>query len=615
MEGKVKTVSKMNIKFAKFHWLSVIVISVIMARRSCLAQAIVLDIDWNTMVRLVPDFAYGVNSPANFIPSYSNNDIFMEHLRTITQKKGIIRLHGWGMIDESSPESWLSNGEWNATKIQQALTPLIQRGYEVMINIPSGPMGEDDYQNPQQFAQFCAELVQIVNIENSLDVTYWELPNERESDFISPGLSASEMASFIQTVSQSMKAVDPTIKVGGPGTAWVNTGYLTQLVQLAASDLDFVTCHTYAGDCTNSLTEIYNNAQDAIADLAVLRENLNGITAPDYLPIFLTEYNLSYQGCADIQTYKGAVYDAIIMTQSIKSGIDASCYWNVAPYSDMSIIVDSDLDENAYLYKKMNSLFQGEMVQSTTSNNAKVLIFATKNPIANHYSFCLINRTSTSQDISLQMNGLLPEVLYRSLWDSNNSYLVDTTTWAELNNGVFSLSPYSVTIFNGIISTPMPVVYASPFTAFPEAKGILLTWETSMEEQADYFFVEKYEDGHFVKYQALDAGGHVYRLWDLHPSNGINLYRLGEFDFDGEVSYSPVVSAFWQEALVPQLFPNPTRGVSTFHDGQSHRVIVTDSAGRIVFAGRTDMIRIERPGVYYVRFPDLGVTRTWVVGL
>ena len=442
----------MMLNFLKYIGSSTVIIYFIFTGNVVISQTTTfLNIEWNNTIKPIPEYSYGVNSPANFIPSYSNDGIFMSQLSQITQKKGLIRLHGWGMIDETSPESWLSNGEWNATKIQQALAPLIEQGYEVLINIPAGSLGENDYQNPQQFAQFCADLVQIVNIDNAFDVTYWEIPNEREADFISPGLTVNEMAALIQAASQAMKSIDPSIKAGGAATAWVNINYLTQLVQLIP-DIDFITCHTYAGDCTNSLTEIYNNAQDAITDLAVLRQNINEITAPDYLPVFLTEYNLSYQGCSDIQTYKGVVYDAILMTQTIKSGIDATCYWNVAPYSDMSIIFGNDLDENAYLYEKMNTCFQGEMVQSSTSDDSKVLIFATKNSLANHYSFCLINRTNSPQNIALQMNGISPEFLNRYLWDINNSFIENSTSWAELNNGNFILSPYSVTIFNGQIN-------------------------------------------------------------------------------------------------------------------------------------------------------------------
>ncbi len=412
------------------------------------AQTINIDIDWNNTIRTIPEYAYGVNSPANFIPSYSNDPIFMGNLELITQKKGFIRLHGWGMIDNTSPENWLNNGVWNSSKINQALTPLIQQGYKVMINIPSGALGEDDYQNPQTFAQFCADLVQIVNIDHQLGIEYWEIPNEREQGFATPGLSVNEMSTLIQTASQAMKAVDPTIKVGAAATAWINIDYLTQLVQITP-DIDFITCHTYSGDCTNSLQDIYDIAQFAVSDLNTLRQNINTITGNNYLPIFLTEYNLSFQGCDYIQSYEGAVYDAIIMTESIKAGIDGTCFWNVAPYSDMSIIEGDILDDNAFLFEAFNNYFQGDLVQSSSSDNSKLLVYSTIDQDSNNYSFCLINRTASIQNIQVQMTGLLPNSLDKYLWDAQNSFLMESTNWSDLNNGSLVISPYSVNIFNG----------------------------------------------------------------------------------------------------------------------------------------------------------------------
>ncbi len=493
------------------------------------AQDINLDIDWNNPVKAIPVHAYGVNSPANFIPSYSNENIFMANLGQITQKKGLIRLHGWGMIDESSPESWLLNGQWDSTKIQQALTPLVQQGYEVMINIPSGPMGEDDYQNPQQFAQFCADLVKIVNVDYQLNIKYWELPNEREADFISPGLSVAEMSTFIQMASQAMKNMDPTIKVGGPATAWINVDYLTQLVA-ATPEMDFITCHTYAGDCTNSLQEVYDNAQYAILDLSTLHQDINSITETYDFPIFLTEYNMSYMGCPSIQSYKGALYDALLMTQSIKSGNNATCYWNVAPYSDMSIINENVLEDNAYLYEVMNTHFYGEMVQNTTSDSTKVLVFATKNQLSNEYAICLINRTNAPQDISIQMNGITPGELTKNLWDTNNSYLSESTSWTQLNNGNFQLSPYSVTILYGpldvvsvkqVETETQPQFYPNPTNGKLQIKNIAQGTEFDLFSPHGQWIKKGRTNGNEIDLSRYPAGVYFIRLFSNKKSPDI----------------------------------------------------------------------------------------------
>ena len=90
--------------------------------------------------------------------------------------------------------------------------------------------------------------------------------------------------------------------------------YLTQLVDEIYPNIDFITAHTYSGDGSNSLQNAYDVAQYATTDLAELRSRLNLITGDNYLPIFLTEYNIAYQGSPRIQNHEGAVYDAMILT-------------------------------------------------------------------------------------------------------------------------------------------------------------------------------------------------------------------------------------------------------------------------------------------------------------
>ena len=91
------------------------------------SQVVDILVDWASTVRQVPAYSYGVNSSANFIPSYSNDPGFMRSLELITQKSGFVRLHGWGMLGDS-PEAWQKDGIWDADKIERALQPLVDEG-------------------------------------------------------------------------------------------------------------------------------------------------------------------------------------------------------------------------------------------------------------------------------------------------------------------------------------------------------------------------------------------------------------------------------------------------------------------------------------------------------
>lgn len=406
-----------------------------------------VSIDWDSIIRKIPSYAYGINSPANFIPEFSNNVSFMNTLEFITQKKGFIRLHGWGMLG-NSPEAWQNNGVWDSTKIEQALRPLVEDGYTIMINIPSGALGEEDFQDPVRFAKFCADLVKIVNIDHQLGIKYWEIPNERESGFIDSGLSVSDMSTLIQTASQAMKAVDPTIKVGGPATAWVNVDYISELVKQSYPVIDFISVHSYSGDGSNDVHNTYDIAQEATDDLARIRADINQITGDDYLPLFLTEYNIAYQTSPRMRTNQGAVYNAIILTESVKAGADASMYWAMAPYSDMSLIDGDTHEENIHLFEIFNQSFHGNLVNSLSDSPEKIISYAASDQAdSEQHSFAIINRTASPQLIKLNFNNWLPSNLVWHLWDNDSDFTTRTISWSELNEGSIVLSAYSVNLF------------------------------------------------------------------------------------------------------------------------------------------------------------------------
>ncbi len=492
------------------------------------AQTVSVNIEWNNSIHTIPDYAYGVNSPANFIPAYSEDVIFMNNLELITQKKGLIRLHGWGMLLGDSPEEWQSNAVWDSNKINQALSPLIEQGYKVMINIPSGPLGEGDYQDPQTFAQFCADLVQIVNVDFGLNVEYWEIPNEREQGFEAPGLDVDQMATLINTAALAMKAVDPNIKVGGAATAWVNVDYLTQLTQITYPNIDFISCHTYSGDCTNTPENAYDIAQSAITDLALLRQNVNAITGSEYIPIFLTEYNVSFQGCSNIRSNIGAVYDAIILTGSVTSRIDASCYWAIAPYSDMSTVIGDQLDGNAFLYNVFNTYLYGELVESNSSDSSKIIQYATIDQDSDTYSFCLINRTSSQQTVQIEMTSLMPTALERHLWDENNDYTVESTNWTDLNDGNIVLSPYSVNIFVGeLTSLIVPNGTGDKSIIFPNPNSGIVYVSNNQDLKSYMLFSSS---GKLIKKGTIENGS--INLSSV-PSG---IYYIKIFDKDGEIN-------------------------------------------------------------------------------
>ena len=136
------------------------------------------------------------------------------------------------------------------------------------------------------------------------------------------------------------------------------------------------------------------------------------------------------------------------MTENITAGVDATMYWNVAPYSDMSLLNGDTRDENSHLFKIFNESFHGNLMSSQSQEPSKVMVYAVANQAnTGIYAFSLINRTENPQTINLDFNGMEPADMTLHVSDANNEFSTRDTSWNNLNQGNLVLSPYSVNLF------------------------------------------------------------------------------------------------------------------------------------------------------------------------
>jgi hypothetical protein len=96
---------------------------------------------------------------------------------------------------------------------------------------------------------------------------------------------------------------------------------------------------------------------------------------------------------------------------------------------------------------------------------------------------------------------------------------------------------------------------------------VAIDWATSSEINSDYFTVEKSTDGStFTQIAKVFSNGNTstpknYQVKDNTPANGMNYYRLSQFDKDGRQTIFGIKSIN-SNAKLPSLniYPNPLRG-------------------------------------------------------
>ena len=162
-----------------------------------------------------------------------------------------------------------------------------------------------------------------------------------------------------------------------------------------------------------------------------------------------------------------------------------------------------------------------------------------------------LNATLTLNYLTNELNGLSASETDFSLYRSTDG----GTTWTKRdgteNAGsnyitLASIDAFSVwTASPGIVVLPISLIQ---FDGKNESQSNLLTWVTLTESNNDYFTLERSEDGvDFKTITQMDGAGNsdvinYYQFEDQNFRPEINYYRLKQTDYNGQFSFSEIIS-------------------------------------------------------------------------
>jgi hypothetical protein len=202
--------------------------------------------------------------------------------------------------------------------------------------------------------------------------------------------------------------------------------------------------------------------------------------------------------------------------------------------------------------------------------------------------------------------------------------LVDNDDGSFTNASQIALSSFSgnVAIFNNVnfnsgnwftiaslsASNPLPIELVS-FSASLNKNKVELKWITSTEINNDYFTIERsanLENWEFVK--ELKGAGNSntvlkYSTIDEEPLTGISYYRLKQTDFNGDFSYSDIVTVNNKGLGDIIVYPNPVKDVLNIKTNCETCIIKIYSAiGQLVYNGNEKEINTSNwaKGAYEV---------------
>jgi hypothetical protein len=148
-------------------------------------------------------------------------------------------------------------------------------------------------------------------------------------------------------------------------------------------------------------------------------------------------------------------------------------------------------------------------------------------------------------------------------------------------------------IFPSLTTASVLPVSLSDFTVAPDKDRVLISWKTATEQNNSHFDIERSNDGFtFSKIATVKGNGtsvvtHTYTAYDNLPYNGINYYRIKQYDNDGRFAISGIrsLSMLVQQAIA-KAYPNPTHGDINFalqqNSGGEITATLTNLVGQVV---------------------------------
>jgi hypothetical protein len=119
--------------------------------------------------------------------------------------------------------------------------------------------------------------------------------------------------------------------------------------------------------------------------------------------------------------------------------------------------------------------------------------------------------------------------------------------------------------FSNICSIALPL-HLINISALKENEFVIINWETDNEFNVDHFDIERSINGrNFQRINNMPAKNQAavnrYQYEDLHPTQGINFYRIKMVDLNGTYKYSTIIKINMNTLSIFQVFPNPARNI------------------------------------------------------
>ncbi len=407
-----------------------------------------------------------------------------------------------------------------------------------------------------------ANMVKHFNKDTNTYVQYWIVGNEPDR----AGISADTYSTNFNQDYDAMKAIDPTITIGGGATAWYDASFLQTFLRQSGSRVDFVDLHGYAqeGNVPGDYTTLFQIAAGYANSINNLRSLIQQIVPAraSQMGIEVGEWELNWGGTAQNNTNFHAVWAASVLGHILNSGGWSLFYADKgnAIYGNQHTIIDPyghvvkiNADDTNAAYHGIG-MFTGEglfrgfgdtMVNAITTL-PNVEVYASDNP----KNIVVLNKDpSITQTVTVSLKGVTSGTI--NVWRKDESVLFPNPPLKlgtlPLENGTFTyqLTPFSITTF--VLKTApqiSPTLSPSPSATLSPTPGVTLARDTFQRANQTYWGVAS--DGQIWGGDANNSNVFSIAGNTGQLANGDNSYSavLGPTATNARVLFSGSISSF-----------------------------------------------------------------------
>ncbi len=407
-------------------------------------------VDWTTAVAQTTPFTFGSNDYEITKPEAAADRVYQGRLAELGI--GLIRIHYAGMSDRwTNP----TTKKWDEAKIKAGYDASYPQRPTIIQNIPGWPQwmaqNKDGLLDPSEYdnyAAFCAQLVEILNLRQQRKVVYWEPLNEQDVRYEKAG-KLDELWKIYNKAAIAMKRQDPQIQVGGPVLTWDEPIRLGAFLQACGSNVDFISWHRYgsadASASTDTLMSYTPNYRNQVQEFRKLAKQYIPNRS---VPLLLGEYNINYNwqsGENRQNTQVGAAWFASVHKNLADAGIDMATSWHLKDGVYGLIDPQNNLRPTATVFAWGIQYLTGTVMQADSNHS-----FVEAMPVLQKdgtRSLLLINKSAGVATLNVQATQLpaKPEKLLMFSLDANGVTSGSLAT-ATLEQTPLTLTPYSLVL-------------------------------------------------------------------------------------------------------------------------------------------------------------------------